>query len=411
MFSAIAWKEAEANKLVHPNQVYVDADGAGDFETISEALTYVSGQSPSPTNGFEVIVFPGNYSENNNGGVIVIPGYTRLKGTSRNAVLVSPTDPAIDLFALSNTNSEIECISISGVTTAACIIDTHGGGNTFVKDVSVSSAQTGFSKQSSGTCYIEEFYVLAGVGTYGYEQPLGGGSTFIKNSVMQMGIGATGVYITRGTHYLDSVTVSFATTGFHSEIASGTAGGFIMQNCITANCLTAGLRCGGLGFTITQCNACIFISFSGGFSVQQDTSAARVNVSNSLLQADRLSFTSDAVVNLDFTDYSTSFSSGALLENNGVRQKRREFSASGQTRGSDRICAITAGGLAMTHPNAAGQSQYYPIRQTYVDETGLGTSTVAPPGGSTLDGGVAAVAIPATGGLHIYGYGSTWFTA
>ena len=65
----------------------------------------------------------------------------------------------------------------------------------------------------------------------------------------------------------------------------------------------------------------------------------------------------------------------------------------------------------MTLPSAVGFPGEYPIQQTYVDESGLGTNTLAPPGGSTLNGGTGAVKIPHTGGLSVYGFGTTWFTS
>lgn len=137
---------------------------------------------------------------------------------------------------------------------------------------------------------------------------------------------------------------------------------------------------------------------------------------NQLNQVDANSFVAMVDAVLDSTQLTLNNSANVILDfhdfNNGGRRLRREpYAVGGQVSRDDRYVALTAGALAMVLPASTGFTHAnYPCTITIRDETGLGTSTIAPPGGETLNGGAGAIAVPAVGGLTIYGYNGTWFT-
>lgn len=70
--------------------VVVDANGTGDFTTISEACDYVRGQNPTVSNQFEIVVKPGRYSAL----AVIVPPFTHIHGQFINSVVITSEDYA-----------------------------------------------------------------------------------------------------------------------------------------------------------------------------------------------------------------------------------------------------------------------------------------------------------------------------
>ena len=394
-----------AANLLNEKTIVIDQEGGGDYDNFADAFAAVEAESPSSVKHFKIQVRTGSYTVDNSGGPLEVPGYTNVEGDSADGVIVSPSDTTQALFEIDTELGQIQNMSITSVTSNAGIVNSHNGGVARVRGVKFYNCSTGIEKSGFGSLFVRETEWLSGIGTYGILHEAG---TVIARDLYLQNC-PTAIQSRSGLFWFNGVEVNGGQNGLYADIASG-FGGFYGANFQTLNCLTAGVRADGAGFVIMLLTGGLVTTFGAGNCVQQDSATATINIANSVLMSNKISLTNADIVNLDFTDFQPVVGPNSF-QFAGKRHKRGSYAASGQTLSNERIVATTAGGLALTLPSAVGVVAEYPIRQKYVDESGLGTSIVAPPGGSTLDGGAAAVAIPAAGSLEVYGYGTTWFTS
>lgn len=404
--AAFPHREAEANKLVSIRHVIVDANDNGDFQTIKEAVEFVDDEGSSTLNQWVIFVRPGAYTEDNSSGPIVLNAGVKIIGDSSDGVIISPNTVANDLFEINGTYGEIANVSITGVTSASGIKDSHNSSVTYINRVKFYNCDTCIEKSGAATLFIDGVQCLSGIGSIGIVQRLAGGSTFVNNTLVQTA--PSGFKAEVGILFLSNCITSSCQNGYHADIGVGT-GGFFNEACRSLNSTVAAIRMGGAGLAISMIQGGIYASFGAGNSIQQDTSGALVSVSNAMLQFDRLSLTNDANVHLD----SCTHFNLATFSGEGIRHRRRAYSSSSTTSRADNIVAVTAAGLTMTVPSVSTMPSQYPVEQVYVDENGAGTSVISFPAGTSFNGtaGPTTTPIPATGGKRIYGYGTTWFEA
>jgi len=139
LYTGTAWMTYDA---LYKNTVFVQQDaGIDQFNSIVNAITYVSSQIPTVSNPWTIIVYPGTYIEPS----LVIPDYTKVESAAQHAAIVKPTIASNDVFTLGSSSSLVGFHISDATSGRACV----------AKDVEHALVSELFLENNETDVYIE----------------------------------------------------------------------------------------------------------------------------------------------------------------------------------------------------------------------------------------------------------------
>lgn len=382
----------EANKLVTPNIITVDASGSGDAQTTEQALALrVANFGANEQVVIRIQPHTGSFATYQENNPLVVPFNTEISGNGLLAVTVEALNAGAPLFRANGGNTQFRNLILQAATSSDVGIEFSGAGTNVMEYLSGSVGIMTQVIDSNSTILIQNCLGL-------------GASKMIE---LQAGnVLATKLWCVNATNMVDASGGIFMGTDLNPWLTSAEAikitgtstvilsavKPFVCDTAISIDD-TASLRADSLD--------CIF---STTYDVDQRASGAVVLINGMAGNTTKFNITNPlSFVVLNVFDNAAG----------GLRLKKNSYGANATIDTNDQISAVTAGAITLTLPTVNGGAiiNEYPAKFIVVDESGLGTSTLAAAGGDTLDGVVnGTMAIPATGSISVYALTTGWRT-
>lgn len=382
----------EANKLVTPNIITVDASGSGDVQSFGEALNLRVNEFGANE---QVVIraqpHTGNFATYQENNPLVVPFNTEISGNGLLAVTVEGINTGQPIFRANGGNTQFRNLILKAASNSDVGIEFSNAGTNVMEYLSGARGIMIKIIDSTSTVQIQNCYGL-------------GASKMVEMTAGN--IVATKFWCVNATNMIDASGGIVELTDMNPWLSTAEA----IKLSGTATCILS-------AYKPFVCNTAVSID---------DTAVLRADSFDSIFPTtydiDQRSSTAVVIINgiqaattkFNITNPAT-FAVLNAYDNvaGGLRLKKRTYGANATIDPNDQISAVTAGALTLTLPTVNGGAVIadYPVKFTIVDESGLGTSTLAAAGGDTLDGVVnGTMAIPATGSITVYALTTGWRT-
>ncbi len=262
------------------NVVTVSATGA-DYTSIKDAIDYVTTQTPSSSNRWQVQVGPGTYTE---APMVIVPYVEIVPMGGKFTTKIEPSNVNSPLFTTSGAGPiGIEGLAIDGVTNSSAFKNATASAALRVLDCTILDCKYGF-ELSAGALFCERIGTTSASSMTNMLYATGGAFSFENGTVNSTATFTTFIYMNNatGTVYNLVLDGQNITTGIH---ALGTSSlklfGFTMDNG------TIGIK---LEDTVHMDGGSIALEGSATTHLEIVDSTVLCHISSSQMDSDKFSF-------------------------------------------------------------------------------------------------------------------------
>ena len=242
-------------KHFDPEKTVMVAKSGGDYTSVKDACDYVDTQTPSGSDPWTVLVFPGSYLE----AAFTVPDFCNLiSAGGLNSAILTPTVGST-AFVTCGAYSEINGFRISGASGVGGIGMKTADFQSLVRSCTFTNCETGLQITGSGANAILQDCIFTSTP----------GSTITTG--IKVDTGATAIFQAIS---LSSTTSSRMTT---SVLVDGSGTKCTMSACIVSYA-TTGFKLDGGSFTIMSGSAAE--DCTTGFTIDGSTTSAHINSSS-----------------------------------------------------------------------------------------------------------------------------------